>query len=228
MPTPITGLTQNLEDVARLMEIHEELTGTERGRRYGVEVINDASVVFVVACWEAFVEDSARQAIQHYVSRARKPKDLPKVVLRSVAANLRKDKNEIRVWDLAANGWETIVKDYEDQIIARYLGSFNTPKVNNVKDLYRKLIGLDDVTDEWRWPRMSSTSAKTRLNKLVATRGAIAHRGDPVEKVTKDYVLKRVNFVIRLSIRTSNVVRKHVQTETGSFPWAPSKYGNFS
>ena len=181
------------------MDIHEELTGTKRGRRYGVEVINDASVVFVVACWEAFVEDSARQAIQHYVSLAREPKDLPKVVLRSVAANLREDKNEIRIWDLAADGWETVVKDYEDEIIARHLGPFNTPKANNVKDLYRKLIGLDDVTDKWRWPRMSSTNAKMRLNKLVATRGAIAHRGDPVEKVTKDYVLKRVDFIIRLS-----------------------------
>lgn len=210
------------------MEIHEELTGTERGRRRGVEVINNASVIFCVACWEAFVEDSARQALQHYVERANEPQDLPKVVRRSVALRLREDKNEIRVWDLAADGWQTVVKKHEDEIVAKCLGTFNTPKSNNVKELYKSLIGLKDVTGDWRWRGMSSASARNRLNGLVATRGALAHRGDPVEKVTKAYVRSRVQFIIRLSVRTSNVVRDHVKLEAGSPPWIPCQYGEFS
>lgn len=42
--TAIERLVENMGDVQRLLVIHEELTGEDRGRRTGVEVLNKSGV----------------------------------------------------------------------------------------------------------------------------------------------------------------------------------------
>jgi len=41
-----------------LWVIHEEVAGQGAGRKYGIDVLNRAAIVFVTACWESFVEDT--------------------------------------------------------------------------------------------------------------------------------------------------------------------------
>jgi hypothetical protein len=53
------AFADNKKDIERLWAIHEEVAGSGRGRKHGVEILNRATLVFIAACWEAYVEDLA-------------------------------------------------------------------------------------------------------------------------------------------------------------------------
>jgi len=83
-PSPVTGSRQlgmpsqakrsfdrNKADIDQLWTIHEDWSevGTGAGRRpTEVEVLNRAAIVFVAACWEAFVEDLVLEALDHLIA----------------------------------------------------------------------------------------------------------------------------------------------------------------
>jgi hypothetical protein len=43
------ALDENLGDVERLLELHQEKGGGARGRRYGLEVLNKAAIVLITS-----------------------------------------------------------------------------------------------------------------------------------------------------------------------------------
>ncbi|SRR6266404_5289211 len=53
---------ENRKDIEQLWAIHEEVAGQGAGRKYGVDVLNRAAIIFTTACWESFVEDLAAQS----------------------------------------------------------------------------------------------------------------------------------------------------------------------
>lgn len=227
MPSPIVNLNQSMEDAKRLLEIHADVGGTAQGRRYGIEVLNKSAVIFIAAAWEAFVEDIATQAIEHIVNEAKDHSSIPLPIRKAAAKGLEDDKNELRVWDLADDGWKSVVISYRDEVIRDKISTFNTPKPYNVDDLFKKLLGIEKISSNWRWSGMAATSASKKLKKFIEMRGAIAHRGALTQSVTRAYVRGHGSFISRLSVRTANVVRKRVRKQVGSFPWPPAKYGSF-
>lgn len=68
---------RNKEDIARLWEIHGEVAGAGPGRKWGVEILNRAAMVFVCAAWEAYVEDVALEAHQLLLDSGALPQDTP-------------------------------------------------------------------------------------------------------------------------------------------------------
>ena len=216
-----------MKDVRRLMQIHKDVGGTGKGRRYGLDVLNKSGVMFVAAAWEAFVEEIATQAIDHILKKAQAHDKVPLPIRKATAKGLEAHKNDLKVWDLAGDGWKTVVRSYRDQIIKEEISTFNTPKPHNVETLYKKLLGIDSICDSWSWPGMSAANARSKLKKFIETRGAIAHRGDLGFAITKTYVEDHRKFINRLAVRTSNVVRKEVHDQIGSYPWLTAKYGNF-
>ncbi len=60
----------NRKDVEQFWDIHERAVGSGPGRKHKVEVLNRAVIVFVCACWEAYVEDVLRDALNVMVSAA--------------------------------------------------------------------------------------------------------------------------------------------------------------
>jgi len=223
MPSPIANLTKSMRDVKRLMQIHSDVGGTTQGRRYGLDVLNKSGVVFVAAAWEAFVEDVALQAINHILSVAKNPKTIPLSIRKGVARYVQDSKHDLKAWDLAAEGWKKVVREYKDDVIA----TFNTPKPHNVDNLFKRLLGVEEISAQWYWQGMSKTSASAKLRKFMETRGAIAHRGELPQSITKDYVEDRRKFINRLCVRTSNVIRDCIKTQVGSYPWRRATYGSF-
>lgn len=216
-----------MKDVERLLDIHGDIGGNEVGRRYGVEVLNKSAVLFACANWEAFVEDVATQSVDHIVSNTDDYKAVPKPLLRRVAAGLEKHNNELKVWDLAGDGWKQVIGEYRDLVIREEIAPFNTPKPHNVRQLFKRLLNIENICDQWRWRGMAAQTAHDKLKKFVETRGAIAHRGDLARPITKAYVEGHVVFIVRLAVRTSNVVRDAVRAQVGTFPWARVRLGNF-
>ena len=227
MPSPIVNLAESMKDTKRLMEIHADVGGSEQGRRYGLDVLNKSGVMFVAAAWEAFVEDIAVQAIDHILEKATDHTKVPLPIRKASAKGLEFDKNDLKVWDLAGDGWKNVVKNYRSEIVRDEIATFNTPKPHNVNTLLKKLLDIDKVSATWSWQGMSKQSAYEKLKKFIETRGAIAHRGALNVSITKSYVEGHRKFINRISVRTSNAVRSKVKSQVGTFPWKPARFGTF-
>lgn len=184
MISPITHLNSSMKDVRRLMQIHKNVGGTGQGRRYGLDVLNKSGVIFVASAWEAFVEEVATQAIDYILNKATSHSDVPLPIRKATAKGLESDKNDLKVWDLAGDGWKPVVTQYRDQVIKDEIATFNTPKPHNVDALYKKLLGIESVSSNWAWQGMSLLNSKDKLKKFMETRGAIAHRGNLETAIT--------------------------------------------
>ena len=219
MATPFKNLRDNMKDVIRLLEIHERIGGQQRGRRYGMEVLNKSAVVLACANWESFIEDVAKQAMNHVIDNADNWKRLPKLVTQEIAKRLKNDKHELSVWNLAGLGWKKVVRDYRDQVIREELRPFNTPRTSNIDKLFEKLLGIADIRKSWCWQKMSRRKASEYLDEFVRRRGTIAHKGSLDQSVTKAYVEQRVLFLLRLAVKTSNSLWEEVLLMVDSAPW---------
>jgi hypothetical protein len=227
MADPVSGFVENTNEVKRLLTLHEEQTGKAPGRRYGVEVLNKSSVVLLTACWEAFVEDTASGAFEFILEKTPDPSKLPKEVMKRVAKWIREDKHELKPWELAADGWRKVLKDYKQTMLHTHVSFFNTPKAGNVDALFRELLDYKGMSSNWTWNKMTADKARERLGKYIELRGAIAHRVKSSQSVHKKTVRDYSKFVTRLAVRTANVTRKHVRTLVGHYPWDAYKYGSF-
>ena len=225
--SPILHLNASMKDARRLMQIHKDVGGMGQGRRYGLDVLNKSGVMFVAAAWEAFVEEVATQAIDHFLKKAKSHDVIPLPIRKATAKGLEEHKNELKVWDLAGDGWKTVVTTYRDQVIREEIATFNTPKPHNVDTLYKKLLGIDSVSNSWHWQGMSVVAAREKLKKFIETRGAIAHHGDLEFSITKSYVEDHRKFINRLAVRTSNTIRAEIKGSIGSHPWPSARYGKF-
>jgi hypothetical protein len=101
---------QGLADVDRLMEIHAELGGTERGQRVGLEPLNRSAIVLLTAVWEGFVEDEAAQALERLVDASGSPDDLPPRLRSAVAKEIKEDSHNLAAWKLAGDSWRLYLR----------------------------------------------------------------------------------------------------------------------
>lgn len=215
MSDPIQQLLENTKEVQQLLDLHEEKTGKKAGRRDGVEVLNKSAIVLLNACWEAFVEDCAKAAFEFMLKYTSDPKQLPKVVIKNVAVSLRASKNEIKVWDLAQDGWRDTLETYLLQMLHQH----STPNADNVDRLFDALLGAPAISDNWFWQKMSVAQAKKRLDEYIKLRGAIAHRVSASKSVQKKDVTAYLDFINRLARHTANAIREHVNMLTTKYPW---------
>ncbi len=208
----LVRLRKNLEDVDRLLEIHGEIGGAGRGRKYGVEVLNKSAVVLICACWEAYNEDVCAEAIEHICKNARDSTKLPKDLKKLIAIGLEKDDHELAVWRLAGRGWRVVLKSNQQLAFRKHIQSLNTPKSRNLENLFRDCLGIDDITRSWGRPHLPAKNAKERIDGYVTLRGAIAHRGAALESVKKIQCTKFKSLVEDMAQRVDVVARKHVQS----------------
>jgi RiboL-PSP-HEPN len=209
----------NADDVARLLEIHSDLGGDRKGRRFRLEVLNKSAIVLITAIWEAYCEDLASEAVKHIVKHAPDSTSLPKELKKRIAKELKDDLNEISIWALADPGWRVVLTQRLSSLAKERNRKLNTPKAENIIDLFSVSLGLLDLTDRWCWPGMSAPQAKAKLNQYVALRGAIAHRGSAAKSCTKKDVEDYFAHIKRLVGKTGGKVNRHVKGITGVFLW---------
>lgn len=215
----------NLDEVNQLMAMHAALVGAGPGRKHKVEVLNKSAILFACASFEAFIEDLAARSFDHLVLKSTDHTTLPKAILKSIAVVLRNDKNEIKIWDLAGNGWRTTAERHKQNLIRKYIGPFNTPKPDNIESLLKELIGFPETYPVWKWQGMSAAASKKKLKVFVELRGSLAHGTKPPTPVLKKDVNGYIKFLASLSVRLSNDVRSYCEQATGEEPWSPVHYG---
>jgi len=210
---------KNAADISRLLEIHTDLGGEAQGRRYRLEVLNKSAIVLITAIWEAYCEDLAAEALQHIVQHTRNPDALPVDLKKKIAKELEADLNDVAIWKLADQGWRGVLTKRLDDLAQERNKKLNTPKAENIIELFHSALGLTDVSSRWRWRGMSVQQAKDKLDKYVSLRGAIAHRGQAGASCTKAQVKGYFAHVKRLVAKTGGSVNAHVRATTGSRLW---------
>jgi len=224
-PAHIQALIDNTIEVMSLIGLHVVLTGTESGRRHNVEILNKSALVLLVACWESFVEDVATLGFDFLLSEAKTPDAFPQSVLTLSVKPLRGSDDHRKIWELAGEGWRTVLRKHRQEVLKEYAGKLNTPRPKQVNDLIEKMIGLKGISNEWIWHGMSNKQAVKKLDELVTIRGEIAHRVKAAKYVRKDYVEQSAQFIQRLAAITSNRVAAHLKQQTGKEAWLPMSFG---
>ncbi|CNF59403.1 Uncharacterised protein [Mycobacterium tuberculosis] len=209
---------QNSKDIDRLLEIHGDITPEGVGRKYRVEVLHKSAIVLITAFWEAFCEDLAAEGVAHLV-RHGQAKKLPKHLRTTVGKELKAELNDQAVWELADDGWRAHLERRLDRLRKARNWDLNTPKAQQISDMFRDSLGITDLTKSWSWPRMAPGSAAKKLNDFVRLRGDIAHRGEAATGVTKTQVTTYQGHVQRLVDKTETKVAEVLTNSTGVAPW---------
>jgi hypothetical protein len=215
---------KNLKQVHRLLEIHAKIAGAGPGYKHDVEVLNKSAIVLLIACWESFVEDLAETAFTILLRRAKNHQVFSKKVLAESAKALKESHNPCHIWDLAGEGWRSVLKKHKLEVFKKYTGKLNTPRPAQVGALYESLLGMKSLPANWHWQGMSARSSAKKLNELVELRGTIAHRVEASRKIRMGDVRGYIDFVNRISVETSNGVRALILAKTGKSPWTSYKY----
>ncbi len=216
---------QNRQDVDRLIAIHTSIGGPRPGRRAGVQCLNKAAIVLTSAIWEAYVEDVCGNAIDHMADHLADSTRLPEALKLEIAAdihrrwddNVKKVKDRNAAWELADNGWKIVLRNNLSRIKRKMLmgNSFNTCKSDNVKDLFSRTTGLQDVSLAWRWQHTTAQHNCERLDRYITLRGDIAHRGASANSVMLTQCTAFLDLVDRLVNATDASVDQHLYVMTG-------------
>ncbi|MCQ1549743.1 MAG: HEPN domain-containing protein [Candidatus Accumulibacter phosphatis] len=214
-PPHLQELLDNLSESISLLHIHGQVVGQGPGRKYGVEVLNKSALVLIVACWEAYVEDTVTAALTFMIDNCKDHTIFPKNVLERVGST----KQGLKSWDLAGDGWKAALKDNLTGVLAKTTGTLNTPRAPQVDELFHKVIGLTNLSSTWKWNNVRSQQVVDRLDSLITTRGSIAHRVKHSAPVYKKTVREAADLIGRLSARVNNETRKHVHGLVDKYPW---------
>jgi len=206
-------------DILLLWSIHHEVAGSGQTRQRRVDVLNRAAFVLIAACWESYIEDVAIEAFDHMLAVVQTPATIPARIKVIASRQLREDKDERKVWELAGDGWRTVLREHRDVVVSRWLKDFNTPKADQVCALMSGLLGLPAVSSHWHWDGMAAQSASTALDDYMTIRGNIAHRIRHVDTVHKSWAKRFLSHVRRLVETTDEAVHEHMSKLSRVAPW---------
>lgn len=210
----ISALEVRLSDAQRLIEIHEEATGLEAGRRFNFDALNRSAVMLSVAAWEGFVEDLLKFGARFLAQRLDGPGELPENVRDAMLAQMHLDggwtklteKTKRGIWSLSGSGWRAAYIRYATQRIR----SLNTPNHDNVKKVFASVLGLPDFAANWGARRWTKDDYVTRLDTALSLRHRIAHGTLGAETVAKARAKAAISLVKRAAGWTNHAVDSHL------------------
>ena len=212
-------LAANKDDLDRLWELHEQQAGSKPGRKYNVDVLNRAAVVMVCAAWEAYCEDVVSEAISIIVADCKDPTSLPSCLRTHVSKRIKTSSHDQAAWDMAGDGWRSVVTKNASDAVKKLTGSWNTPKTAQVNDLFSSSLGITDVSSKWKWAKNPATATGAKLDAFVILRGEIAHRLKPADSVHKKDGKDFYDFVCRLADIIDTEVHSVVSAATAKNYW---------
>jgi hypothetical protein len=188
----------NRKDVQRLLALHQKEGGSDVGRRWGLQALNKSAIVLICAFWEAYCEDLAAEGMRHLVKRGRDHEALSVELRKQIARELEGDTHELATWRLAGDGWRTVLSERLKRLQQERNRRLNTPKSDQIDDLFRQVLGVEKISKCWRWHNVSAASNRKRLDEYVSLRGEIAHRGEALAGVQKKQAVAFLKHIDQL------------------------------
>lgn len=195
------------KDVNQLSALHQRLKpGPGPGApKVGASALNRASIVFICSLWEAYCEDLAEEAVAHITSALTDPSVLSDGTKHSLATSC------VEPWDLAGDAWQLKLAEHVKSKVEK----LNTPKTENIDNLFSTGAGLSGVSKGWKWQNSTPAKARKKLDELVSLRGALAH-GQEETAVLKSDVTDALALVEHLVSATDPEVNRQVDTLAGT------------
>lgn len=207
-------LIENVHEVRRLRKFRPITSGDTK------EVLYKSSIVLLVACWESFVEDLVSHSLEYMVEECVSPNKFPPSVLDRVSSSYSGQK----MWGLAGDGWRQALRDHLKTVLGKTSGIFNTPRADQVDELFKKVIGLENISHSWHWDAIDFNIAVNNLNELVTLRGAIAHRVKADKTVTLETVKEAEELIYSLAVKSHNKTLAYLKHVVGKSPWDRIQY----
>ncbi len=178
MPSPAYNkFLKNLESVNRLQATYHDLRNNRSTRgRAAWDHITRSAFIFLASSFEVYIEDVLTESISKHIKYAGDAPKLPNDVKDTLNKYVRKDSNGVPPTDLCDEGWKTV---YRNIGLAR-TEKLNTPKVENIKLLFKELIGAESI--------ITTVPDIGKLDDIISFRGEIAHRVRADEYVKIDTV----------------------------------------
>ena len=100
--------------------------------------------------------------------------------------------------------------------VRHLVDSFHTPRSKNIHNLYAKAIGITDLTNSWKWNRVTVSQAQTTLGTYIDIRAEIAHGSRASRPISKTGAEDYLDFIWILASKTERRVQDYVKRITGS------------
>lgn len=225
-PPHVQNFFNNLKEIEELSRIHRTVAGSTPGRKSKVHTLNKSAIVLLTACWEYYIEDLLRESFSFMLKESKSHKSFPISVLVKASNDLKNHKDERRVWELAGKGWRKVLSNFQKSTLEKEIDHFHVPRPENIDQLYLKLLGIEDVTKNILWQKMSNQNALETLNYFIDLRGEIAHNVKTKSSVRKKDVDDYRKFLNRAAVILHNRVTKHVEKAVKKAPWSTYLYGS--
>ena len=166
-----SSFDKNAEDVQKLLDLHKKEGGDTPGRRYGLEVLNKSAIVLITAFWEAYCEDIAAEGLEHIVIHAKSSDAIPVELKKVLTKKIKSANNDLELWRIADDGWKQYLKDHLAELKEVRDRKLNTPKTQQIDDLFKSALGIEKMSGSWSWAKkMTSARATDKLDKFVSLR----------------------------------------------------------
>ncbi|AET61221.1 hypothetical protein HPL003_22485 [Paenibacillus terrae HPL-003] len=199
-------------DVQKLSDDYKTLKDIFYSRgRVALDHLTRSGILMLCGAWETYIEDVLREVATH-LATLEKIDELPREVKSTIAQYVRNHKNVNKALELAESNWKTL---YLNEIVEETISRFNTPKVKNIKDISKKLIGYEGILD------CLISEEIDLINDFVKFRGHIAHnvrdRSEQYLNVeTLDKYMDEFQMVVS---RIDNQLLTYIRQYKTSRPW---------
>jgi hypothetical protein len=201
-------LDANLQDVSELFSIPKLIPG----HRYKILQINKTAIVFITASFEVFIESLAEESFNYLINQCDTPEDIPRKIRNLVASSFI-NSTDIKIpWSFAGDGWRDVLLKYNQDIVKKYVGPFNTPKPENIDSLFSDLIGLKNISSNWSFePERFSEGAIKIYERYLNDRHVIVHRNDDPRAPSIFYARRYKDIVETISKQSANAIEMHFE-----------------
>ncbi len=204
-----TNFSYATNQAIRLIDIHDRFTKQQRGRPSDdLDALKRGALILTVTAWESFVEATVSEIFNARLQRASAPSDIQSTF--NFAANdwlapnthTRLTPPELQKW--TGHEWKERIRDSFNE----YLRHFNTPNTKNVRTLFKRYVGIDDITRNWSWSGTPQSAARERLDRLIHERGDAVHRAKTYHPLsTPEPGVKRATVIAALNLCYNLVVQ---------------------
>lgn len=162
------------------------------------------------AAWEQYHESLLLEGVEFLSRNTVDPKNLPKTIQQYLSTAVKIHKHQLRPMDLAGEGWRTVFKD----VARENTNALNTPKSENLKVLYKRLLGIPDVTSLWG-------GESQNIDLFISVRGEISHRGRHANYIQAWELSNYITLIYSTAARHDNLLCEELKNigHTAYQPW---------
>lgn len=171
-------------------------------------ILTRAGLIFLCSSFEVYVESITYETGNFITRKIYQPKKLPMEAKKTISDAVKKEKNDISLI-LFYDDW----KEYYRKLIYYDIKKLNTPKVQNIQQLFKNYFGIsENEIDDTTFPFKS-------LDDIISTRGDVAHNIYSEKYLRKGKLLEYVDTIKACVLEMDKLLYNKIPEITRLKPW---------